>query len=806
MKLAFFDNFFINIMIVSIPFKKELPTLPSNNSPTQFIGAPVKRREDPALITGQGQYVADISLDGMLHMKVVRSPYAHAKILRIATVGAELMPGVAAIFTGADVNPHLAQPLPMDVGMKSRKYSDVKQPGHYPLATGKVLHVGDPVAVVVAETAYQAADAAEMIWVDYEPLPAVVEPEAALVPDAPVLHEAWSDNVAFRWTDEGGDVDAAFAQADTVVELRLVNQRLIPNAMEPRAVVARYDETSASLTLWTTTQIPHKVKNAVAATLTLAPDQVRVIAPDVGGGFGAKANIYGEEILAPFIARQVRRPIKWVATRSEDYLATCHGRDQTAEVRLAANRDGQVLGAQIRAITDCGAYYSRVTPGIMSLTAEMMTGVYDIPNARFEGLAVFTNKVCTEPYRGAGRPEAAYFIERAMDVLAEKLGLDPAELRRRNFIAPNRFPYRTAIGAEYDSGDYGRALEKALALIDYPALRAEQRRQRQTTGGRLLGIGLACYVEVCGFGPWEMGRVTVDGQGQVTILSGTMPNGQGHHTTWAQIAAEALQIPLTDITVKTGDTAVVPRGNGTYGSRSTPVGGSAVRDNAESVRARALQIAAHLLEAAPEDMELVTGRFQVRGVPDRSLTWRDVAQAAHNDNLPEDMRGELSADQNFKPGGETYPFGVHVCLVEVETETGHIDIKRYLTVDDCGVVINPLLAEGQIHGGIAQGIGQALFEGAVYDELGNLLSGSLMDYAVPKAYNLPSYDANRTETPSPHNLLGVKGIGEAATIGSTPAVVNAVVDALAPYGIRHLDMPLTAEKVWTAVRNSANSS
>ena len=437
---------------------------------------------------------------------------------------------------------------------------------------------------------------------------------------------------------------------------------------------------------------------------------------------------------------------------------------------------------------------------------EMMTGVYDIPNARFEGLAVFTNKVCTEPYRGAGRPEAAYFIERAMDVLAEKLGLDPAEMRRRNFIAPNRFPYRTAIGAEYDSGDYGRALEKALALIDYPALRAEQRRQRQTTGGRLLGIGLACYVEVCGFGPWEMGRVTVDGQGQVTILSGTMPNGQGHHTTWAQIAAEALQIPLTDITVKTGDTAVVPRGNGTYGSRSTPVGGSAVRDNAESVRARALQIAAHLLEAAPEDMELVTGRFQVRGVPDRSLTWRDVAQAAHNDNLPEDMRGELSADQNFKPGGETYPFGVHVCLVEVETETGHIDIKRYLTVDDCGVVINPLLAEGQIHGGIAQGIGQALFEGAVYDELGNLLSGSLMDYAVPKAYNLPSYDANRTETPSPHNPLGVKGIGEAATIGSTPAVVNAVIDALASYGIRHLDMPLTAEKIWTAVRNSANSS
>jgi carbon-monoxide dehydrogenase large subunit len=431
----------------------------------------------------------------------------------------------------------------------------------------------------------------------------------------------------------------------------------------------------------------------------------------------------------------------------------------------------------------------------------MMTGVYDIPNARVELTGVFTNKQPTEPYRGAGRPEAAYLIERAMDVLADELGLDPAEVRQRNFIPPEKFPYTTPINAKYDSGEYARALNRALELVDYQALRAEQAQRRQN-GGKLMGIGLACYVEICGFGPWEAGSVTMDEAGQVTVLSGTSPHGQGHQTTWAQIVADLLQIPMEDVTVKHGDTAVVPRGIGTFGSRSTPVGGSAVFQNTETVREQAKAIAAHLLEAAVPDMTLSEGRFHVQGVPERTVSWQEVAQAAHSDDLPEELQGSLAADEDFQPKGETYPFGAHVAVVEIDPETGVVQIVRYLTVDDCGRVINPLLVEGQVHGGLAQGIGQALFEAAVFDETGNLVSGSLMDYALPKADNFPFYETHRTETPSPLNPLGAKGIGEAATIGSTPTIVNAVVDALSHLGVRHLDMPLTAPKVWQAIQQA----
>jgi len=760
----------------------------------QFIGARVKRREDPALITGQGKYVADIHLDGALYMAVLRSPCAHATIITIDTSEAEALPGVVAAFTGDDINPQLAVPLPMVVSM-DEKYSVKRNPRRYPLTTDKVRHFGDPVALVVATDQYIAADALELIYFDYDPLPVVVDPEAALDDGVPILHEVWDNNLAFRWSDEGGDVEAAFAKAETTVEVRLVNQRVIPNAMEPRAVAATYDSEANALTVWASTQVPHAVQEYLAEVLAMPKEQIRVIAPEVGGGFGAKGNIYGEEVLVPFLARHLGRPVKWAASRSEDYLSTAHGRDQINIIRLAADRAGHVQAADLKIIVDCGGYYSRVTPAIAATTGQMMTGVYDIPNARVEATAVFTNKHPTEPYRGAGRPEAAYLIERAMDVLADELDMDPAEVRQRNFIPPDKFPYKTVLNATYDSGEYARALSRVLELADYQAWRDEQARRRRE-GGKLMGIGLACYVEVCGFGPWEAGTIIVEADGKATVLTGTSPHGQGHETTWAQIAADTLQIPPEDITVKHSDTAIVPRGIGTFGSRSTPVGGSAVLQNAETVRERAKEIAAHLLEAATPDMVLEDGRFHVRGLPERSLSWQDVAQGTYNDSLPPELRGELKSDDDFKPKGETYPFGAHICMVEIDPETGDIEIVRYLTVDDCGRVINPLLAEGQVHGGLAQGIGQALFEQAVYDEYGNLLTGTLMDYALPKAHNFPRYETNRTETPSPLNPLGVKGIGEAATIGSMPTVVNAVVDALSHLGVRHLDTPLTSEKIW----------
>jgi carbon-monoxide dehydrogenase large subunit len=507
-------------------------------------------------------------------------------------------------------------------------------------------------------------------------------------------------------------------------------------------------------------------------------------------------------VLVPLLARQYPRPVKWVATRSEDYLSSVQGRGQVGTVRLAADAQGQVQAVDLNVVMDCGAYYGHITPLIPTLTALMIAGVYAIPAVRSQVVGVVTNKQASEPYRGAGRPEGIFAIERAMDMLAAEMDLDPVLLRRRNFIPPDAFPYQTPTGAVYDSGQYQQALEKAIDLIDYQALRQEQAQRRQV-GGKLMGIGVSCYIEVCGFGPFEMGSVLIDDQAQVTVLSGTSPHGQGHETAWAQIAADVLQIPPQNITVKHGDTAVVPRGIGTFGSRSAAVGGSAIFTNAETVRDRARQIAAHLLEAAVEDISLENGRFQVVGVPDRSLTWQDVARRAYSDELPPELQGGLSGDEDFKPKGNLYPFGTHICVVEIDPDTGHIDIVHYLTVDDCGKVINPMLVTGQVHGGIAQGVGQALLEGAHFDELGNLLTGSLLDYAVPRADDLPAFETNRTETPSPLNPLGVKGIGEAGTIGATPAVVNAVVDALSHLGVRNLDMPITAEKVWKALNGES---
>lgn len=767
----------------------------------QFMGARVTRREDPNLVTGKGKYTGDIQLEGMLHMAMVRSPYAHARIKSIDTSAALAMPGVIAVYTGADINPHMAKVLPVGVDLNGAGYSDGHPTDRPVLTVDKARCVGDPVALVVAESRYIAADAVEAVMVDFEPLNAVADPEEALKPGAPLLYEDWGSNQAFRFNSGGGDVDAAFAAAEKIIELRIVNQRLIPSAMEPRCVVAQYDPANDQYTMWTSTQAPHGVKDGVSGVLGIDAEKLRVIAPEVGGGFGAKANVYTEEVLVPWLAKELGRPIKWVATRSEDYLTTSHGRDQVNIVRLASDKNGKVSAADLKVIANCGGYYSPNMPGIPPLTAMMMTGVYEIPNARCEAIGVVTNKGINEPYRGAGRPEAAFMIERAMDVLAKELDIDPTEVRRRNFIPPEKFPYSTPTGAKYDSGEYAMNLAEALKLVDYAGLRAEQAQRRASGDSKLLGIGVATYVEICGFGPWESGTVTVGEDGKVTVLTGTSPHGQGHETAWAQLASGILQIPMEDIVVKHGDTAVIKRGIGTFGSRSAPVGGSAVYRNSETVRNKAIDIAAHLLEAASADVVLQDGKFQVVGSPSSAVTWQQVTSAAYGmgEALPEELQGALESDVDFTTSGETYPFGTHVCVVEVEPATGKIEIRRFLTVDDCGPVINAMLAEGQVHGGIAQGIGQALFEQAIYADNGQLLSGTLMDYAVPRADSFPHFETNRTVTPTPINPMGIKGIGEAATIGSTPAVVNAVVDALSHLGIRTLDMPLTAEKVWAAV-------
>ena len=766
----------------------------------KFIGARVRRREDPGLITGEGRYVADIHSGNALNAAFLRSPHAHARIRGIDTAQAEKCSGVVAVLTAADLNPEVVGSLTVVFGAPAGDYEQVQEPEALLLQDDRVRFVGDAVAVVVAETAAAAQDAVDRIEVDYDPLPVVSSIRQALAPGAPHLYPDLPGNEAFSWKAEGGDVDRAFTEADVVVELEVRVQRVIPNAIEPRAVVASYDRDSESFTVWSTTQAPHQLRDELAKVIGVSPEQIRAIAPEVGGGFGAKANVYPEEALVPLLARRVGRPVRWVASRSEDYVATVHGRDQTDKIRLAATRDGRVLGVDLEVTVDCGGCYRRCSAAVAPLTGLMITGTYDIPNARARARGVFTNKAPTEPYRGAGRPEACYLIERAMDQLARRLSLDPVEVRKRNFILSSRFPYTTALGLTYDSGDYLRPLEEALRQADYERL-LRQQADRIREGGNLLGVGLSEYVEICGFGPWEAGSVEVREDGNVLVLTGTSPHGQGHETSWSQIVAETLQVPIDRIEVKHGDTATIREGVGTFGSRSAPVGGTAILNSSEMVRERARKIAGHLLEAAAADIRLEEGEFHVVGSRAHSVSWEEVISAAYRENLPEDLQGKLHAADRFEPQGETYPFGAHVCVIEIDSETGQVRILRYLSVDDCGRVINPLLVEGQVHGGIAQGLGQALYESAGYDEHGNLLTGTLMDYAVPRAHQLPAFQTSRTETPTHLNPLGVKGVGEAATIGSTPAVVNAVVDALAHLGVEHLDTPLTPEKIWRAMRS-----
>jgi carbon-monoxide dehydrogenase large subunit len=761
------------------------------------MGAQVKRKEDPRLITGQGTYTTNLRLPGMHYVAFVRSPYAHARILSIDASAALARPGVVAVATGHDLVP-LCGPMPMQSAGEGGPADEAERPlpTHYALSVDRVRHVGEAVAAVIATSPELAEDAAAEVLVDWDPLPVVANFERAADANAPLLFDNTTSNVERVWRRKSGDVDGAFANAFRVVRQRMNNQRVAGVPMEGRAVVAAPDPTSGGLRVWTSTQAPHLIRGDLAKVLRLPENLLHVIAPDVGGGFGVKIGIYPEEVALAVLARVHQIPLRWVESRMEGLQATTHGRAQVADVEAAVAEDGDVTALRMRITADIGAYPA--APDIPGLTGLMAVGVYAIPAVDLEITNVYTNTTPVAAYRGAGRPEAAYYIERMMDIIAAELGVDSAALRRRNFIPPDVFPYKTPTGQVYDSGNYDLALTRALDLANYAELRAEQERRRATGDDRLLGIGVSCYTEICGFG-YESALVRVEPSGTVTVFTGISPHGQGQATTFAQIVADQLGADFDKVVVRHGDTRETPMGLGTMGSRGLAVGGAALVRAVTKVREKALRVAGHILEAAPEDIEMVEGRFQVRGVPGSGLALRDIADRAYGTDLPEDIDSGLEATDFFRLPKSTCPFGTHIAVVEVERDTGVVHIRDYISVDDCGPRISPMLVEGQIHGGLAQGISQALLESVVYDENGQLLTGSLMDYAVPHAEQFPRFKLGETITPTPHNPLGVKGIGEAATIGSTPAIVNAVADALAPQGVRHLDMPLWAERVWRAM-------
>ncbi len=777
-----------------------------------IFGSPIKRREDPRLITGQAKYTDDLTLPGMAHMAVVRSPYAHARIRRVATEKAGAMPGVLAVFTGRQMREAGFGSIPCAWVVPN---ANTKTPPHPPIAIDTVRYVGDAVAVVVAADRYQARDAADAVEVDYEPLPAVTDAVKATEEGAPQLHADVPSNICLHWHLTAGDVEAAFRGADVVVKDRIINQRLIPNAMEPRAALAQYSSATGELTLWVTSQNPHIVRFLLGLTAGIPEHKARVVAPEVGGAFGSKIPHYPEDTMVVFASKMLGRPVKWTETRSENYQATIHGRDHIQDVEMAAKRDGTIVALRATVWANLGAYLSTSATGIPTVAhGPMLSGVYRIANIHEDVYGVFTNTTPVDAYRGAGRPEATFLVERMVDLVARELKMDPAEVRRQNFIPPFTDGYTVATGATYDSGNYEAALGKALAMADYAGLRRQQAEMRAR--GRYMGIGLSTYVEMCGMGPsraagasgfggglWESAIVRFHPSGTVNVLVGISPHGQGEETTFAQLVASEIGVPVDDVEVLHGDTDQTPMGWGTYGSRSTAVGGSALMGAIRKVKDKARVIAAHLLEAAVEDIDYADGRFFVRGSPDRARTIQEISLAANVAwNLPEGLEPGLEASAFFDPPNLVFPFGAHVAVVEVDAETGEVSLTRYVAVDDCGRVINPMIVEGQIHGGIVQGLGQALWEGAAYDESGQLLTGSMMDYAVPKADFLPTFELGKTETPTRVNPLGVKGVGETGTIAATPAVYNAVMDALAPLGVKKVDMPLTPERVWRAIRDA----
>ena len=778
--------------------------------PTLF-GSAIKRREDPRLLTGSATYTDDIKLPGLTYAAFLRSPYAHARISAVDVREARKAPGVVAVYTGADIKDR-AGPVPCAWNVPN---CDLKIPAHPLLAFDTVRYVGDAVAMVVAESRAAARDALDLIDVSYDTLDAGVDPEKMAQPGAPQLHTDVPGNMAFTWVVAGGDAERAFQTAEVTVTQRIVQQRLLPTAMEPRAAVASYNKGSGQLTLWATSQNPHIHRFLCSVMLRLPEHRVRVIAPEVGGGFGSKIPAYPDEALVSFASMALGRPVKWTEDRSENYKVTIHGRDHVEYVEMCGTKDGTITGLRTKVYAGLGAYASTAAPGIPTILHGLVySGAYAIPNIHGTVHGVYTNGTPVDAYRGAGRPEAAYLVERLVDIYARKIGMDPVAVRRKNFIPKDKFPYTVATGVTYDSGNYEPALDKALQILDYQAFRAQQAEARKQ--GRYLGVGVVSYIEICGAGPsqvagavgfgggqYDSALVRVYPTGMVRVYIGASPHGQGEETTFAQIVAEEFGYPVENVEIVHGDTETTPQGWGTYGSRTTAVCGSAVKIATQRVKEKAKRIAAHLLEANEQDIEWKNDKFSVRGSPDQAKSFAEVALMANVAwNMPAGVEPGLEATAFFDPSNFVYPFGSHACTVEVDGETGEVKILRYIAVDDCGPHINPMIVQGQIHGGVIQGLGEGLQEICVYDDSCQLLTGTMMDYAVPKASQMPHIETDYTVTPSPVNPLGIKGCGEAGTIASAACLVNAVCDALAPLGITHIDKPLTPARVWAAIQQA----
>jgi carbon-monoxide dehydrogenase large subunit len=784
--------------------------------PAPEIGQARKRKEDAHLLTGQTTWTDNMTLPGMLHLAILRSPTSHARIISVDVSAALSLPGVIAAFSGQDFK-DVQGTIPCAWPVTA----DMVNPGHPSLAVDQVNHVGEAVAVVAARDKASAEDALEAIEVEYEPLPVVLDMEAALADGATLVHSHLTSNKSFTWEFEsgaagtGGAIDDALRGAEITVKRRFRQQRLIPAFMEPRSTVVQ--PVGDGVTMWSSTQIPHILRTMLALSLGIAEQKVRVIAPDVGGGFGGKLQVTPEEFICTLVARRLGKPVKFTESRSESLMSGHHGRDQIQDITLTANRDGTFTGLDVHLLADMGAYLRLVSPGIPILGAFMYNAIYKIPAYRFVCDGVFTTKTPTDAYRGAGRPEATFAIERIVDEMAAELGMDPMELRRKNWITHEEFPYTTVAGLTYDSGNYEAATERALELIGWDELKREQAERRTSRDPVQLGLGISTFTEMCGLAPsrvlgalsyaaggWENASIRVLATGKVEVVTGSSAHGQGHETAWSQIVADQLGVPFDDVEVIHGDTQSSPKGMDTYGSRSLTIGGIAIVHAAERVIAKAKRIAAHILEASEDDIEFADGTFSVRGAPGTGKTIQDVAFAtfaAHD--LPDGVEASLDADATFDPDNFSFPHGTHLCAVDVDTETGRATIRKYVSVDDIGQVINPPIVEGQVHGGIAQGIAQALYEEAVYDEDGNLTTGTLVDYLVPSAVDLPSFTTDRTVSLSTTNPLGVKGVGEAGTIASTPAVVNAIVDALRPFGVTDVPMPCTPERVWRSVQEAS---
>lgn len=783
------------------------------------FGKAIKRREDPRLITGEARYLEDLKMQGLAAVAILRSPYAHAKILSIDTSAAEAMDGVIGVFTGKDFED--LNPLP--VAWQITGTENFVNPPRA-LAIDKVTFTGCGVAAVVAENRYIAEDALEQIVVEYEELPVVVDAEKATHADSPQIFENAANNVCMDWSIGDADgTEQALNSADRVITHRIRNQRVIPNPMETRGCAAMYQPMTGEYTVWMTSQAPHVMRLLMTAfVFGIDEMKMRVISPQIGGGFGAKIFLYPEYVLVTALSKKVKRPVKWMETRTENFIATTHGRDHISDVEVGVKNDGTVTGLRVKTYANLGGATSTIAPGIpTTLYARMLSGPYKIENIHAQVLGVYTNTSMVDAYRGAGRPEATYLLERTMNIIADELGLDPVDVRRKNLIESDQFPYDPKIlaGLKYDSGNYKVALNRAIEMVDYDGFRQEQAAARADE--RYLGIGFSSYIEMCGVAPsawigmqgegwgaglWESANIRVHLTGKVAVTSGSQNHGQGHETTTAQIVANELGIPVEDVLVQHSDTQGTPFGYGSYGSRTASVGQVAVYNSLQRIKKKAKALGAHMLEAAADDVEFVDGKVFVKGSPDNAKTIQEIAGAAAlGYDLPEGMEPFLDDTAYYDPPNCTYPFGTHICVVEVMPDSGEVKILRYVAVDDVGKVINPMIVDGQLHGGIAQGVGQALVEGAVYDDSGQLISGSFLDYTMPRADLFPNFELERTETPSPTNPLGVKGAGEAGTIASTPAVVNAVVDALSPMGIKDVAMPMTPYRVWKTIQDAQSN-